>query len=247
QKVVQAESVVAEVVAEVAAEAAAAKLAAEVEAEAAAAEAVAEVVAENLSGAVVLGERLGSGRSGTVYSGLAAGRPVAVKVADADADAEIIHELRSEVEVYQHLTELQGGDIPRLIDHGLLEVDGTLRPALVQEQISNWAGADYPEEDQPEMLPLSVRQSAMDTLDRLHARGVVHGDPRMDNLLFEPGNTPGFVPYSPLSLSLLSPLLDLPLKPRFVDFAFSEIGAGKEAQEEDRKGWLRVLKLPESR
>ncbi|KAJ2538783.1 hypothetical protein GGF49_005683, partial [Coemansia sp. RSA 1853] len=61
-----------------------------------------------------------------------------------------------------------------------------------------------------------------------------------------PGNTPGFVPYSPLSLSLLSPSLDLPLKPRFVDFAFSEIGAGKEAQEEDRKGWLRVLKLPES-
>ncbi|KAJ1744497.1 hypothetical protein LPJ69_007341, partial [Coemansia sp. RSA 1752] len=120
--------------------------------------------------------RLGSGRSGIVYSGLAAGRPVAVKVADADADAEIIRELRSEVEVYQHLAELQGDDIPRLIDHGLLEVDGTLRPALVQEQIGNWAGADYPEEDQPEMLPLSVRQSAMDTPDRLHICGVVHGD-----------------------------------------------------------------------
>ncbi|KAJ2114338.1 hypothetical protein GGF48_005085, partial [Coemansia sp. RSA 921] len=136
--------------------------------------------------AVVLGERLGSSRSGTVYSGLAAGRPVAVKVADADADAEIIRELRSEVEVYQHLAELQGDDIPRLIDHGLLEVDGTLRPALVQKQIGNWAGAD----DQPEMLPLSVRQSAMDTPDRLHAPGVVHGDPRMDNLLFECADTP---------------------------------------------------------
>ncbi|KAJ2270096.1 hypothetical protein GGF47_001915 [Coemansia sp. RSA 2524] len=131
----------------------------------------------NLSGAVVLGERLDSGRSGIVYSGLAAGRPVAVKVADADADAEIIRELCSEVEVYQHLAELQGDDIPRLIDHGLLEVDGTLRPALVQEQIGNWAGTDYPEEDQPEMLPLSVRQSAMNTLDRLHVCGVVHGDP----------------------------------------------------------------------
>ncbi|KAJ2276001.1 hypothetical protein EV176_002517 [Coemansia sp. RSA 451] len=140
----------------------------------------------NISGAVVLGERLGSSRSGTVYSGLAAGRPVAVKVADAHADAEIIRELRSEVEVYQHLAELQGDDIPRLIDHGLLEVDGTLRPALVQKQIGNWAGAD----DQPEMLPLSVRQSAMDTPDRLHAPGVVHGDPRMDNLLFECADTP---------------------------------------------------------
>ncbi|KAJ2143695.1 hypothetical protein IW142_003577, partial [Coemansia sp. RSA 564] len=149
--------------------------AAKMAAEAAAAKAAAEVAAASISGLLsspkhdfVLGERLGSSRSGTVYSGLAAGRPVAVKVADADADAEIIRELRSEVEVYQHLAELQGDDIPRLIDHGLLEVDGTLRPALVQEQIGNWAGTDYPEEDQPEMLPLSVRQSAMNTLDRLH-------------------------------------------------------------------------------
>ncbi|KAJ2425318.1 hypothetical protein IWW41_004426 [Coemansia sp. RSA 2522] len=168
--------------------------AAKMAAEAAAAKASAEVAAASISGLLSSpkhdckpGQLAGAySRSGTVYSGLAAGRPVAVKVADADADAEIIRELRSEVEVYQHLAELQGDDIPRLIDHGLLEVDGTLRPALVQKQIGNWAGAD----DQPEMLPLSVRQSAMNTPDRLHAPGVVHGDPRMDNLLFECADTP---------------------------------------------------------
>ncbi|KAJ2182753.1 hypothetical protein EV181_004958 [Coemansia sp. RSA 532] len=150
--------------------------AAKMAAEAAAAKAAAEVAAASISG-LLSSPKHDCKPGGIVYSGLAAGRPVAVKVADADADAEIIRELCSEVEVYQHLAELQGDDIPRLIDHGLLEVDGTLRPALVQEQIGNWAGTDYPEEDQPEMLPLSVRQSAMNTLDRLHVCGVVHGDP----------------------------------------------------------------------
>ncbi|KAJ1807214.1 hypothetical protein LPJ77_003150 [Coemansia sp. RSA 2523] len=182
---------------------------------------------QQISSKIVLGKLLGRGRSGTVYSGIVNGRTVAVKVSNADASAVILNELCNEVNVYQHLVELQGDAIPRFYGHGLLEVDGTLRAALILEEINDWAGSTYPYEDRADQLSLSVRQSAMKTLDNIYACGVVHGDPRMNNLLFERTDTWNF-----------------PLKARFVDFAFAEIGVREWSLEEDREVWGKVLKLP---
>ncbi|KAJ1791336.1 hypothetical protein LPJ62_001450 [Coemansia sp. RSA 2167] len=182
---------------------------------------------QQISSKIVLGKLLGRGRSGTVYSGIVNGRTVAVKVSNADASAVILNELCNEVNVYQHLVELQGDAIPRFYGHGLLEVDGTLRAALILEEINDWAGSTYPYEDRADQLSLSVRQSAMKTLDNIYAYGVVHGDPRMNNLLFERTDTCNF-----------------PLKARFVDFAFAEIGVREWSLEEDREVWGKVLKLP---
>ncbi|KAJ2122717.1 hypothetical protein IW147_003127 [Coemansia sp. RSA 720] len=182
---------------------------------------------QQISSKVVLGKILGSGRSGTVYSGIVNRRTVAVKVSKANADAVILNELHNEVNVYQHLANLQGDVIPRLYGHGLLEVDGTLRAALILEEINDWAGKTYPHEDRAEQLSLSVRQSAMNALDKIHACGVIHGDFRMNNVLFERTDSS-----------------DLPLKVRFVDLAFAEIGARKCALQLDHAGWGRVLNLP---
>ncbi|KAJ2271014.1 hypothetical protein EV176_004121, partial [Coemansia sp. RSA 451] len=113
---------------------------------------------QQISSKIVLGKLLGRGRSGTVYSGIVNGRTVAVKVSNADASAVILNELCNEVNVYQHLVELQGDAIPRFYGHGLLEVDGTLRAALILEEINDWAGSTYPYEDRADQLSLSVRQ-----------------------------------------------------------------------------------------
>ncbi|KAJ2496426.1 hypothetical protein GGH96_005843 [Coemansia sp. RSA 1972] len=181
---------------------------------------------QQISSKIVFGKILGRGRSGVVYSAIINGRTVAVKVSNADASATILNELCNEVNVYKHLAELQGDVIPRLYGHGILEVDGTLRAALILEKICDCVSSNS-EDNLAEQLSLSVRQSAMNALDKIHACGVIHGDPRMNNVLFERND-----------------MSHLPLKARFVDLAFGKIGIREWLLEEDYENWGRVLDLP---
>ncbi|KAJ2825018.1 hypothetical protein IWW50_003053 [Coemansia erecta] len=220
---------------------------------------------KQLEGDVVIGAYLGDGRSGVVHAGTINGQPVALKISGANADAEILQEFVNEVNIYQLLEDLQGNEIARLLDCGLLDVEGSTRAVIVLELIQDSIGANCPEDERAAQLSLSVRQNALNALGKIHKRGVVHGDPRMLNVLFEQADIPGLahnraigslpmhsVMYSHLSSSmstlLSSPLslgLSLPLKPRFIDLAFAIVNPDDEAFDDDLKGWGKVLDLPE--
>ncbi|KAJ2358844.1 hypothetical protein GGF43_000543 [Coemansia sp. RSA 2618] len=220
---------------------------------------------KQLTGNIVIGEHLGDGRSGAVHAGTINGQPVALKISGANADAEIFQEFINEVDIYRLLEDLQGNEIARLLDCGLLDVEGSTRAVIVLELIQDSIGANCPEDERAAQLSLSVRQNALNALGKIHKRGVVHGDPRMLNVLFEQADIPGLahnraigslpmhsVIYSHLSSSmstlLSSPLslgLSLPLKPRFIDLAFAIVNPDDEAFDDDLKGWGKVLDLPE--
>ncbi|KAJ2830369.1 hypothetical protein IWW50_000321, partial [Coemansia erecta] len=194
-----------------------------------------------LEGPVTIGDLLGDGRSGGVFAGTVAGKPVALKISREDASAKILLELAHEVAVYNHLVDFQGGEVAQLFGHGLLEVDGTTRAVLVLEAIKDSMDSTIAEGDRAALLPLSVRRQVIDTLGNLHQRRVIHGDPRMANVLIERADVPELVHgTTPDSSPITSPT-----RVRFVDLAFAEIDQDKEALDEDREGWGQVLELPE--
>ncbi|KAJ2827418.1 hypothetical protein IWW50_001895, partial [Coemansia erecta] len=112
-----------------------------------------------LAGDVVIGEHLGDGRSGVVYAGTIDGQPVALKISDSNATAEIFQEFVNEVDIYRLLEDLQGNEIARLLDCGLLDVEGSTRAVIVLELIQDSIGADCPEDERAAQLSLSSLSS----------------------------------------------------------------------------------------
>ncbi|KAJ2822744.1 hypothetical protein IWW50_004082, partial [Coemansia erecta] len=196
-----------------------------------------------LAGSVVIGKFLGCGRTGIVHAGALNGEQVALKISRADADEETLLEFDNEKNIYQHLKTLQGDVIARLLEYGLLKVNGATCAVLVLEHIEDIFDITCAKRTTAERLPQSTRRGALEALDKIHMHGVVHGDPNMANLIFErtgaPDHVYGRMPgFSPLSF---------PLKARFVDFAYADVNPTKQAINNDRFGWMQALELPEGK
>ncbi|KAJ2298489.1 hypothetical protein IWW55_004455 [Coemansia sp. RSA 2706] len=180
---------------------------------------------KRLNGSLTIGQMLGEGRSGTVHRGKYNGRPAALKISFADAAPEIVEEMRNEVAVYEQLADLQGTDIPQLYDWGLADIDGFQCAVIVLEELTD-VMFGIPEDDKAERLSMAERERAICALSRLHDWGIVHGDPRMDNLLFVPAASTSKCPR---------------IRPVFIDFGFAEANADDKMVAEDYEGWCEVL------
>ncbi|KAJ2609409.1 Glucose-6-phosphate 1-dehydrogenase [Coemansia sp. RSA 1365] len=172
-----------------------------------------------LKGNISVGRALGDGRSSTVCEGWLQGHRVAFKISATDATAEILDEIHNEVQVYEHLADLQGSVIPRLLDYGLVNIHGRIHAVLALELV---------QDDKSARCPPQARFAAIDALREIHRRGVVHGDPRIENIIFQRSSAAG----------------RSGLRPRIIDLAFAMVNAPEQAMADDFRGWCEVLKLP---
>ncbi|KAI8317891.1 hypothetical protein GQ54DRAFT_323902 [Martensiomyces pterosporus] len=148
-----------------------------------------------LSGHIQVDAQVGNGRSGLVCRGWVNGRPVALKLCPGDVECAILDELFNEVQVYQHLRDLQGDAIPRLVEHGLVEINGRLYVALVLELIEDALFEGVMDASREEALRAGcdddLKRAVLAVLEKIHSRGVANGDPRAYNVLFEAGTSSG--------------------------------------------------------
>ncbi|KAK9793447.1 hypothetical protein WJX73_007141 [Symbiochloris irregularis] len=103
------------------------------------------------------------------------GQPVAVKVADYAADHRSLADLQHEVAVYQHLHEEQGVSVPRFFAHGWIKQ--TTCYFLAVELLGPTL------EDATETEHDAFQSAAIEALECIHARGVLHRDARPANFL----------------------------------------------------------------
>ncbi|KAJ2559243.1 hypothetical protein GGH12_005477, partial [Coemansia sp. RSA 1822] len=179
-----------------------------------------------LRGSMQIGQMLGNGRCGEVFKGWFNGTQVALKCCSATASLEILRELSNEVLVYEHLSDIQGTVMPRLLTHGLLAVEGQLFLVLVLELIEDKISPTNRDraDDLIEQLTLDEKRAALDALRTMHDYRVCQGDPHDNNILFE--RTAG---------------VGSPLVPRIIDFAFAFTDASDTDIADDLAGWTEVL------
>lgn len=143
-----------------------------------------EIGTGKVVGTCLLGERIGVGGMGVVYEAkLPNGYPVAVKLLRPElmADSFAVERFRDEATAGQVVSH---PNVVAFIERGET-TDGT--PFLVMERVRGEPlGALIEREG-----PLSPRRAASITgqilaaLDAIHARGIVHGDIKSDNVLIE--------------------------------------------------------------
>ncbi|KAJ2830373.1 hypothetical protein IWW50_000325, partial [Coemansia erecta] len=178
-----------------------------------------------LPGDIVVGKLLWGSPSGAVFAGTMDGEPAALKISHVGASAKILLELAHEVAIYNYLVDFQGGEVARLYDHGICNIDGTARAVLVLDPVTNILKTAGAEGYSAAQLPLPMRRQVMCVLDTMHEHSVIHGNPRMANILIEPAGVPGPIQGTTPDPSPLSS----PVKVRFVDLAFADIDQDKEA------------------
>ncbi|KAJ2495580.1 hypothetical protein GGH96_006340, partial [Coemansia sp. RSA 1972] len=115
------------------------------------------------------------------------GQPIAVKAAPMDNE-ELFEEISNELAVYMRLKDLQGTNIPRLIEYGCAYIDGEKCAVLVIERINEPALMDESVmlDERPAFKQLSMleKTACFNVLEKMHRCGIAHNDIRGANILF---------------------------------------------------------------
>ncbi|CAG8570772.1 13216_t:CDS:2 [Cetraspora pellucida] len=136
------------------------------------------VIASSSKRVTRIGEYIGGGTFGKVFSGYYDGQLVAWKTCDAYKEQEATKMLKHEAHVYSILKECQGRAIPHLFHQGYI-YDGYLF-ALVLQLIEDAHHVD------PERLTKEDKKSIVNQLKSIHHCGVLHNDISKQNILYEP-------------------------------------------------------------
>ncbi|CAI2190686.1 7208_t:CDS:2 [Funneliformis geosporum] len=136
------------------------------------------VIASSSKRITRIGEYIGGGTFGKVFSGYYDGQLVAWKTCDAYKEQEATKMLKHEAHVYSILKECQGRAIPHLFHQGYI-YDGYLF-ALVLQLIEDAHHVD------PERLTKEDKTSIVNQLKSIHNCGVLHNDISKQNVLYEP-------------------------------------------------------------
>ncbi|BDA49425.1 hypothetical protein COCOBI_14-0420 [Coccomyxa sp. Obi] len=174
-----------------------------------------------------MGSILASGSTGTVRTGLVGDLEVAVKLPEVAVDRfAACRRLEAELGIYQDtLLRLQGSCIPRVVASGTVPAaSGARLPFfavdLLPYSLVHMLGA----------LNDALEQSVLHSLQRIHERGVLHGD-----------LSPDHVRFSSRELVASSP------QPRWVDFSQARRGAScveLAAERDECRRMLRRLRAP---
>ena len=112
---------------------------------------------------------LGCGRAKVYYE---AKNHLALKAIDLFKHADMMPEMENEIEIYEHLIDLQGVMIPKLLLHGY------------------WRGGMYCIGLSlcgrvPETLSDSQKRKVIESLDAIHSYGILHNDIKKENILVD--------------------------------------------------------------
>ena len=131
---------------------------------------------------------------------------IAVKHVDLWKSPEMLAEMRNELTVYKNLADLQGKCIPKVDRYGTWQGSYCIGLSMHGKN--------------PERLDAYQKQSLMEIMDAIHARGVIHNDIKRENILVDDlGN------------------------PFMIDFGFAEMKECEEARELERNQLRKCLSL----
>lgn len=97
---------------------------------------------------------------------------IALKVADISKQPAMLDELKNELTIYELLKELQGFTIPKVLFSGRLE-------SILYCVGMSMCGRV------PETLTANQKRHLIDTLDKIHAKGILHNDIKVENILVD--------------------------------------------------------------
>ncbi|CAG8530112.1 15261_t:CDS:2 [Acaulospora morrowiae] len=116
------------------------------------------------------GDVLGSGRSGTVFTAKLFGKTGALKIVDLYKNESLLKEMLNEIEIYRGpLKEIQGIYIPKLLKFGVLH-EAFVFIFTSFAELGN-------------KLTKKEKQLAIEGLQAIHIRGIMHGDVRLENIM----------------------------------------------------------------
>ncbi|PKB92892.1 hypothetical protein RhiirA5_508141 [Rhizophagus irregularis] len=130
------------------------------------------------TGITTVGEYIGGGSFGKVFSGHYNNQVVAWKTCDAYKQQEEMKTLNHEARIYSILKECQGRDVPRLFYKGYI-YDRYLF-ALALQLIEDSRHID------PARLTKKEKELIVNQLRSIHNLGVLHNDISPRNILYEP-------------------------------------------------------------
>ncbi|BDA48395.1 hypothetical protein COCOBI_12-0730 [Coccomyxa sp. Obi] len=151
-----------------------------------------------VAGRMELPEILGEGGYGVVRRGILEGQEVAIKLPLEELEEESFAALEQEIWMHgcDQLKHLQGTAIARLIAAGTAATMSFLAIELL--------GPSAADVDVPPLTP-EQEDAAVEALMQLHKAGMVHGDPRAENLLMPREGFGAWAPkWADLSLAMFS-------------------------------------------
>ncbi|CAG8634349.1 6659_t:CDS:2 [Paraglomus brasilianum] len=131
----------------------------------------------------LFGSVLGHGRSGVVLTAKLCGKTGALKLADLYKNKELLEEMLNEIRIYVGpLIDIQGMHIPKLLRFGVLH------EAFVFILMTS-AGISFAKLGNDVMK--KEKLLAVEGLQAIHKRGVLHGDIRLENIMAEKNHLTG--------------------------------------------------------
>jgi hypothetical protein len=122
------------------------------------------------------GDVLGNGRSGVVFAVKLCGEVGALKMVELYKNEYLLKEILNEINIYLGpLMDIQDIYIPKLLKFGILH------EAFVFA-LTSLSGKSFAELDD---ITEREKQLAIEGLQAIHARGVMHGDVRMENIMVD--------------------------------------------------------------
>ncbi|KAJ1857768.1 hypothetical protein GGF49_000916 [Coemansia sp. RSA 1853] len=136
-------------------------------------------------------------RCSVFYGAWHNGQSVAVKSAPMDNE-ELFEDISNELAVYMRLKDLQGTNIPRLIEYGCAYIDDEKCAVLVIERINELSLMDKSVmlDERPAFKQLSniEKTACFNVLEKIHRCGIAHNDIRGANILFRTTSNCRYVP-----------------------------------------------------
>ncbi|RIA94011.1 hypothetical protein C1645_761095 [Glomus cerebriforme] len=122
------------------------------------------------------GDVLGNGRSGVVFAVKICGEVGALKMVELYKNEYLLKEILNEIKIYLGpLMDIQDIYTPKLLKFGILH------EAFVFA-LTSLSGKSFAELDD---ITEREKQFAIEGLQAIHARGVMHGDVRMENIMVD--------------------------------------------------------------
>ncbi|CAG8729669.1 3415_t:CDS:2, partial [Ambispora leptoticha] len=165
----------------------------------------------------LLGSVLGHGRSGVVLTAKLCGKTGALKLADLYKNKELLEEMLNEIRIYVGpLIDIQGVHIPKLLRFGILH------EAFVFILMTS-AGISFAKLGNDVMK--KEKLLAVEGLQAIHKRGILHGDIRLENIMAEKNHLTG------------------QSRVWWIDFALSKTGASAKDLDRELIELKRLLRL----
>ena len=122
------------------------------------------------------GDVLGNGRSGVVFAVKLCGEVGALKMVELYKNEYLLKEILNEIKIYLGpLMDIQGIYTPKLLKFGILY-------EVFVFALTSLSGKSFAELDD---ITEREKQLAIEGLQAIHARGVMHGDVRIENIMVD--------------------------------------------------------------